>query len=73
MMKSKKWNIVLALLLMGTFTVQAQITDKPNFGKIAIIDATIHTVTKGTIQNGVITLDGEKIGYVGNRSFKNGR
>ena len=38
-----------------------QITDKPNFGKIAIVDATIHAVTEGTIQNGVITLDGEKL------------
>lgn len=72
MMKSKKWNIVLALLLMGTFTVQAQITGKPNFGKIAIIDATIHTVTEGTIQNGVITLDGEKIEYVGTDRSKVG-
>ena len=71
-MKSKKWNIVLALLLMGTFTVQAQITGKPNFGKIAIIDATIHTVTEGTIQNGVITLDGEKIEYVGTDRSKVG-
>ena len=64
-MKSNKWNIVLALLLMTSITVQAQITDKPNFGKIAIVDATIHTVTEGTIQNGVISLDGEKIEYVG--------
>lgn len=64
-MKSNKWNIVLAVLLMTSITVQAQITDKPNFGKIAIVDATIHTVTEGTIQNGVITLDGEKIEYVG--------
>lgn len=69
-MKSNKWNIVLALLLMTSITVQAQITDKPNFGKIAIVDATIHTVTEGTIQNGVITLDGEKIEYVGNDRSK---
>ena len=58
-MKPIKWNLVLALLLIGSFTAQAQITGKPNFGKIAIIDATIHTVTKGTIENGVIRLDGE--------------
>ena len=55
-MKSNKWNIVLALLLMTSITVQAQITDKTNFGKIAIVDATINTVTEGTIQNCVITL-----------------
>ncbi len=71
-MKSKKWNIVLALLLIGTFTVQAQITGKPTFGKIAIVDATIHTVTEGTIQNGVITLDGEFIEYVGTDRSKIG-
>ncbi|MBK98022.1 MAG: amidohydrolase [Balneola sp.] len=69
-MKSKKWNLVLALLLIASFTVQAQITDKPNFGKIAIVDATIHTVTDGTIKNGVIMLDGEKIGYVGTDRLK---
>ena len=40
-MKSKKWNVGIALQLMGTFTVQAQITGKPNFGKILINDENI--------------------------------
>lgn len=45
--------------------VQAQITEKPEFGKFAITNATIHTVTNGVIENGVVLIDGKKISFVG--------
>ncbi|MDZ7807007.1 MAG: amidohydrolase family protein [Gracilimonas sp.] len=65
----KKLNIfivAIALLFGLTATTQAQITEKPEFGKFAITGATIHTVTNGTIENGVILIEGEKIAYIGN-------
>ena len=64
----KKLNIFvfIAVLLFGlTATAQAQITEKPEFGKFAITGATIHTVTNGTIEGGIILIDGEKIVQVG--------
>lgn len=65
----KKLNIfilAIALLFGLTATVDAQITEKPEFGKFAITGATIHTVTNGIIEDGVILIEGEKIAYVGN-------
>jgi imidazolonepropionase-like amidohydrolase len=64
----KKLNIfaVLVTLLFGlTATVEAQITDKPEYGKIAITGATLHTVTNGTIEGGIILIDGGEITFVG--------
>lgn len=64
----KKRNIFVAIvaLLFGLVTTaEAQITDKPGFGKYAITGATIHTVTNGTVEGGVILIDGQKIEYVG--------
>ncbi|MAL16557.1 MAG: amidohydrolase [Balneola sp.] len=64
----KKLNIFvfIAALLFGlTATADAQITEKPEFGKFAITGATIHTVTNGTIEGGVILIDGKKIVQVG--------
>lgn len=57
--------ILVVVLLMSTNFTQAQITEKPEFGKFAITGATIHTVTNGIIQNGVVLIEGEKITYVG--------
>ncbi|HBQ61307.1 MAG TPA: amidohydrolase, partial [Balneolaceae bacterium] len=67
----KKLNIfvVIAALLFGlNATTEAQITEKPEFGKFAITGATIHTVTNGTIEGGVILIDGNEIEYVGNNA-----
>jgi len=64
----KKLNIfaVIVTLLFGlNATAEAQITDKPEFGKFAITGATIHTVTNGTIESGIILIDGEEIAFVG--------
>jgi len=54
----------LFVFLMGISAV-AQITEKAEFGKFAITNATIHTVTNGVIENGVILINGEEIAYVG--------
>lgn len=54
----------LLVLLLGT-SAEAQITEKAEFGKFAITNATIHTVTNGVIENGVVLIDGEEIVAVG--------
>ncbi len=57
--------LALALLLaMGT-GLSAQVTEKPGFGKYALVGATIHTVTDGTIENGTVLVNGETIEFVG--------
>lgn len=56
-------TILLCFLLVDK--AEAQITEKPEFGKFAITNATIHTVTNGVIEEGVVLIDGEKIAYVG--------
>lgn len=64
----KKLNIFVAIaaLLFGlNATADAQITEKPGFGKFAITGAAIHTVTNGTIDGGIILIDGEEISFVG--------
>src|SRR5690554_2801068 len=64
----KKWNIfvvVVALTIGLNVSAEAQITEKPEFGKFAIIGAIIHTVTNGTIENGIILIDGNEIAFVG--------
>lgn len=57
--------ITVCFLLIGLNPAKAQITEKPEYGKFAITGAAIHTVTNGTIDNGVILIDGDKISYVG--------
>lgn len=54
-----------ALLVMMVTIGQAQITEKAEFGKFAITNATIHTVSDGTIENGIVLINGEKIEFVG--------
>lgn len=54
----------LLALLVG-MSAEAQITEKAEFGKFAITNATIHTVSNGVINNGVVLIDGEKIVHVG--------
>lgn len=62
-------NRLLSLVLLCVVWVSAataQITEKPSFGKIALINATIHTVSDGMIRNGVVLIHGERIEFVGN-------
>jgi imidazolonepropionase-like amidohydrolase len=54
----------LLMLFLG-MSAEAQITEKAEFGKFAITNATIHTVTNGVIENGVVLIDGEEIVHVG--------
>ncbi len=53
-------------LLMMTGAM-AQIPEKAEFGKFAITGATIHTVTNGIIEDGIVLIDGEKISFVGKK------
>lgn len=67
----KKLNIIvtLAVLLFGIgFTAEAQITEKPEYGKFAITGATIHTITNGVIEGGILLIDGEEIVFVGDNA-----
>lgn len=43
----------------------AQFTEKAEFGKFAIANATIHTVSDGVIEHGVVLINGETIEFVG--------
>lgn len=54
----------LVLLLGGSYSY-AQIPEKASFGKYALINAEIHTVTKGLIPSGMVLIDGKNIVYVG--------
>ncbi|TYP95159.1 Imidazolonepropionase [Fodinibius salinus] len=54
----------LLVLVIGMAT-HAQITEKASYGKFAITNATIHTVTNGVIKNGIVLIDGETIVHVG--------
>lgn len=56
------------LVLFVGMSAKAQITEKAKFGKFAITNATIHTVTNGVIENGVVLINGEKIAYVGQKA-----
>lgn len=60
-------NLIAACLLVFGFasTAQAQITEEASFGKFAITNATIHTVTDGIIENGIVLIEGKKITFVG--------
>lgn len=67
-MKSIIKYILVVLLVAGFGQANAQITEKPGFGKYAITGATIHTVTNGTIENGVVLIEGKYITLVGNNA-----
>ncbi|MTI87556.1 MAG: amidohydrolase family protein [Balneolaceae bacterium] len=71
-MKKQINFIIVCFLLAGFQTAEAQITDKPEFGKFAITGATLHTVTNGIINNGVILIDGKEITYVGDNANTSG-
>ncbi len=64
-MKGIKFFKSFVLILVMVSTAQAQITQKATYGKFAITNATIHTVTNGVIEDGTVLIEGEKITYVG--------
>lgn len=53
---------VLGLLVSAGYS---QITEKAEYGKFAITNATVHTVSGGIIENGVVLINGEMIEFVG--------
>lgn len=57
--------ITVTILCMGVQLIYAQITEKPDFGKFAITNATIHTVTDGTIETGILLIEDHEITFVG--------
>src|SRR6056297_767188 len=54
----------LLVLFLG-MSAEAQITQKAEFGKFAITNATVHTVTNGVIEDGTVLIENEKIIGVG--------
>jgi len=61
----KSFLTTCLLVLFVTAGAQAQITEKAEYGKFAITNATIHTVSNGVIENGIILIDGTTITFVG--------
>jgi imidazolonepropionase-like amidohydrolase len=69
----KKFNtmryLTVLFLLCGLAAVYqeaaAQITEKPGHGQYAITGADIHTVSDGTIEDGILLINGDYIEYVG--------
>ena len=67
-MNNIKIYLILFLLCTGSFTSYGQIEGeviKPRGGKFLLENATIVTVTKGTIQNGSVLISGGKIEAIG--------
>lgn len=58
-------TILLFALICMSVAAFAQIPEKPGFGKYAITNADIYTVTNGVIEDGVVLIDGHEITYVG--------
>lgn len=65
MTKTFKKAVFAALMVFLTMSAYAQIPEKAEFGKFALTGGTIHTVTNGVIENGVVLIDGNKITFVG--------
>ena len=66
-MKSRimKPTAILAGLLLIPLLLLAQIPEKAEFGKFAITNATVHTVTGGVLENATVLINGEMIEFVG--------
>src|SRR5690554_158281 len=65
MKNSLKYFLSVLLVLIVVVQVQAQIPEKATFGKFALFGGTIHTVSDGIIENGILLIDGNKISFVG--------
>lgn len=64
-MKTIKSTILLIAAFLLAQASVAQITEKPGFGKFAITNADIYTVTNGVVEDGVVLIEGKTITYVG--------
>jgi len=66
-------NALIITVLLSQIS-NAQITEKPEFGKFAITNVTIHTLgSEGLIENGVVLIDNHDISFVGdNTEIPNG-
>ncbi len=62
-----KYKLLLFLLVFfqGVVTLKAQQVEKSTFGKFALINATVETVTKGKLENTTVIIDNGKIVSVG--------
>jgi imidazolonepropionase-like amidohydrolase len=64
----KRLKIVLVLsaaIWMIPEGLRAQITAKPEFGKFALVNGTVHTITNGSYENGLVLIRGNLIEYAG--------
>lgn len=61
----KSFLTICLLVLFVGMSVQAQIPEKAEFGKFAITNATVHTVSNGVIENGAVLIKNEEIVQVG--------
>lgn len=57
--------VAVVCLILGSANAFAQIPERATFGKFALINAEIHTVTNGVIPSGTVLIDGNKISFVG--------
>ncbi len=57
--------LTITIICLGAQLLFAQIPEKPGFGKFAITNATIHTVTNGTIEGGIVLIDDHTVSLVG--------
>jgi len=70
-MKAKKSILIyvsaLVLSLVAGTTI-AQIPDKASFGKFALLNCEIHTVSDGVIPSGIVLINGKNIEFVGDNA-----
>lgn len=65
-MRTILYSIILTLTIFSiSKDTNAQIPQKAGFGKYALMGGTIHTVTNGTIESGVVLINGNLIEFVG--------
>jgi len=57
--------LALAISVMVTTGAMAQIPEKATFGKYALINAEIYTVSNGVIKQGTVLINGKNIEFVG--------
>lgn len=57
--------LTITIVCIGAQLLFAQITEKPGFGKFAITNAAIHTVTNGTLESGIVLIEDNSITFVG--------
>jgi imidazolonepropionase-like amidohydrolase len=61
-----KYILITAALIASVITTAiGQITEKPGFGKFALVGGAVHTITNGTIENGIVLINGNLIEYAG--------